>query len=145
MVHMPKLTLIRSVQIVLQLAVTITTTTLFAQAEPRPTAAETAEPAPPAPSTQEAPLLQLEAPPGRVVAPPVATHEVAPRTPTPLPAAPPQMPACDTSATPSPCEQPADAYHHDGFYLRISGETQYLAVTGSGPNGSASLKGLGSD
>ena len=85
----------------------ITTTTVFAQAAPPPTGAETAEPAPPATSTQEAPLLQLEAPPERVVAPPVATQEVAPRTPVARPVAPQQLPACEPSATPSPCEQPA--------------------------------------
>jgi hypothetical protein len=54
------------------------------------------------------------------------------------------LPACDISATPSPCSQPEDAYRHDGFYARLTNETQYLAFVGSGPDGSASVKGLGS-
>jgi hypothetical protein len=59
-------------------------------------------------------------------------------------AAPVATPACDTLAVPSPCAQPADAYHHDGFYLRLSGEIDYLAFLGlgRGPEQSASVKGV---
>lgn len=105
--------------------------------------AEQAEPTPPA---QDVPLLQLEASPERVVAPappPAPTQSIA-AAPPPEQAAQAPLPACDVSATPSPCTQPSDAYRHDGFYFRVSNETQYLALVGSGPEGSASVTGLGS-
>lgn len=113
----------------------LATTTLYAQAEPPP-------PPPPAAETTQPPLLQLEAPTDRVVAPPpVASPE---RAPVPLPLEQAPLPACDTRAEPSPCTQPDDAYRHDGFYFRVTNETEYLAFLGSGPDGDASVKGLGS-
>jgi hypothetical protein len=112
-------------------------TALYAQAEPPPTAAES--------PAAEVPLMQLEAPADRVIAPPPVNSPpppaVAAELPPPEPAPP---PACDQSATPSPCTQPSDAYRHDGFYFRLMNETQYFAVLGEGPDGSASVKGLGS-
>lgn len=89
--------------------------------------------------------MQLEAPTQHVVAPPPV------RSPEPAPAtfaapafeqAP--LEACERSATPSPCSQPRNAYRHDGFYLRITNETQFLGFYGKGPEGSASVKGLAS-
>lgn len=117
------------------LAALFFTTSLSAQAEPPPTAAEPAAP--------DVPQMQLEAPPEHVVAPPPV------RSPAPAPAAyvPPPvqepLPECELGAAPSPCEQPGNAYRHDGFYLRVTNETQYLAFQGKGPEGSASVKGLG--
>ena len=79
-----------------------------------------------------------------VVAPPPSV-----RSPEAAPAPPPSTwqapsPTCQLSGSPSPCEQPEDAYRHDGFYFRLFTETQYLAFAGRGPEGSASVKGLGS-
>jgi hypothetical protein len=106
----------------------LATPSAFGQAEPSPTAAEV---------QQEVPLMQLEAPPERVTAPAPAPAPLSAPEPAP-------PPACEVSAAPSPCTQPADAYRHDGFYFRVSNETQYLAFLGRGPEGDASVKGLGS-
>jgi hypothetical protein len=46
---------------------------------------------------------------------------------------------CTDRGEPSPCVQPHDAYRHDGFYLRLSGGPSYLAFSGSGPIGDASV------
>lgn len=56
----------------------------------------------------------------------------------------PTFPLCDTSGTPSPCVHPTDAYRHDGFYLRLTGGPSYVAFSGSGRSGGASVSGLGS-
>ena len=90
--------------------------------------------------------MQMEAPAERVVAPPpVAVPPQAAPAPVPTRAAYEEaLPACDQSATPSPCEQPSDAYRHDGFYFRLMNEAQYLAFLGEGRNGDASVKGLSS-
>jgi hypothetical protein len=91
------------------------------------------------------PLMQLEAPAERVVAPPpppAPTVSAPAYEEVPLPEqAPP--PACDQSATPSPCTQPHDAYRHDGFYFRLMNESQFFALYGEGPERDASIKGLG--
>lgn len=132
---------------------------LSAQAEPMPSPAETPAPEPvdtstdtstdtsaPAPSqpSQDVPLVQLEGPAEHVVTPqPIRSPEPAPALPAPPPPVPAPPPAWATRATSSPCAQPEDAYRHDGFYLRVLNETQYLAFVGSGPDGRASVKGLG--
>jgi hypothetical protein len=59
------------------------------------------------------------------------------------PVAPAALPLCRQHATPSPCIQPADAYRHDGFYLRVSGALGYVSFAGSGPSGDVSVSGLG--
>jgi hypothetical protein len=131
---------LRAATLAFQLVAMFATTTLHAQPAPPPSAADTEQPQP----TQDVPLMQLEAPADRVVAPP----PVASPPPAPAPFAPPpeqeSLPTCDTSAAPSPCTQPSDAYRHDGFYFRVTNETQYLAFLGSGPEGDASVKGLAS-
>jgi hypothetical protein len=50
---------------------------------------------------------------------------------------------CTQRGEPSPCVQPPDAYRHDGFYLRLSGGLSYLAFSGSGPIGDASVSDAG--
>lgn len=133
---MPELTLIRRLSIVL--AVTLPSATAFAQAEPPP---------PPAAEASQPPLVQLDAPSEHVVAPPPAQPQPAPQPRYELAPqarhAQPLLP-CRNSAEPSPCEQPDDAYRHDGFYFRLVGETGYFGAFGRGPDGKSSLEGLGS-
>ena len=130
----------RTLQLTGLLAAMVVTTTLSAQDAVQPAAAASAQP-----DSQQAPLMQLEADAERVVMPPpsAAPKEATP-APVPEPALPAELPACRPRAEPSPCTQPADAYQHDGFYLRFSTETDYLAVVGEGPDGSVSVKGLAS-
>jgi hypothetical protein len=130
--------LLRVASLALPLAVVLTTSSLSAQTEPLPAAADTSQP--------EVPLMQLEAPPEQVSAPPPPVSAPQPARPryTEVPLAEAPLPSCDTRATPSPCEQPVHAYRHDGFYFRFSNETTYLGFHGEGPEGKASIKGLGS-
>jgi len=68
---------------------------------------------------------------------PTATTATATPTPTPTPTTTPT-----TTTTPScPCPPPP---RHDGFYFRVSSGFAYSSVFGDGPNGSASVSGLGS-
>jgi len=95
--------------------------------------------------TSEVPQMQLDTPVEHVVAPPpVRRPEAAPAAALPPPAVQAPLPACELRARPSPCVQPEDAYRHDGFYFRLTTETQYLTFLGSGPEGDASVKGMGS-
>jgi hypothetical protein len=85
----------------------------------------------------------LSGPPGAYSGPP--TGAPAPSGPVAVPATPPPappLPACESSGKPSPCVQPADAYRHDGFYLRVGGGPGYGALFGSGPSGDASISGF---
>jgi hypothetical protein len=52
------------------------------------------------------------------------------------------LPYCDTRATPSPCLEPPSAYHHDGFYLRISAGPHYASFTGDGKSTDVSVHGF---
>jgi hypothetical protein len=89
--------------------------------------------------------MELDAPVDRVTAPPpLRGPEPTAAVSLPPPAVQAPMPACEVRASPSPCMQPEDAYRHDGFYFRLTTETQYLTFLGGGPEGSASVKGLGS-
>lgn len=140
MLSMPELTLIRRLSIVL--AVTLPTAGAFAQAEPPP------PPPPPAAETSQPPLVQLDATADHVVAPPPppAQPQLATQAPPRFAAEEIEQPLlpCRNDAEPSRCEQPHDAYRHDGFYFRLNGETGYFGVLGRGPDGKSSLEGLGS-
>jgi hypothetical protein len=48
-----------------------------------------------------------------------------------------------TTATTAPCAQPPGAYLHDGFYLRLGNGFGYVATSGDGPLGNASVSGVG--
>ncbi|HVW29855.1 MAG TPA: hypothetical protein VHC69_31040 [Polyangiaceae bacterium] len=52
------------------------------------------------------------------------------------------LPYCETRAVPSPCLQPPSAYHHDGFYLRISAGLHYASFTGDGKSTDVSVHGF---
>lgn len=127
---MANLNLVRSAA----LALAMSASAAVAAQDAPPTAAE---------ATQDPPLVHMEAPVDRVVAPPPASSppvHTAPAAPT-YEEVPP--PACEQSATPSPCTQPRDAYRHDGFYARLSNESGYVGFFGEGPDGDASIKGFG--
>lgn len=49
-----------------------------------------------------------------------------------------------TTASSAPCPQSPGAYRHDGFYLRFGSGLAYVAHSGDGPLGNASVSGLGS-
>jgi hypothetical protein len=132
---------LRAAPLAFQLAALLATTSLSAQAEPSPTTTDAPAQAP----TSEVPQMELDTPVDHVVAPPaVRPPQAAPAASLPPPVVQAPLPACELRASPSPCVQPEDAYRHDGFYLRIANETQYLGFLGSGPDGDASVKGLGS-
>jgi hypothetical protein len=101
-------------------------------------------PSPPPPAgSPDAPVM-LPGPPGAYsatpVGPPAPVAPIAAAGAPPPPAAP--LPPCENSGKPSPCAQPADAYRHDGFYLRLGGGVGYGSFSGTGPAGDASLAGF---
>jgi hypothetical protein len=105
---------------------------------PPPGPASASPPLPPPPSAEVAPppVPAQPFPPPPPFAAPVPVFNSYP------PFAAPSFPACTNHATPSPCVQPADAYRHDGFYLRFLGGVDYLSFSGTGPSGSASVSGV---
>jgi hypothetical protein len=94
-------------------------------------------------------LAQADAPAAPLAplpAPPAPTETSTPAVTTSPPPPPPSAPPAE--AAPAPREfvsGPAPRYRHQGFYLAAGGGVAVLSAWGSGPSGSASMTGVGSE
>jgi hypothetical protein len=99
--------------------------------QPLPPLPSGSAPAPSSPAPPPAPSAQPEAPVDATSAPPIVVPAA--------PAAP--APAAEAPSPAGPCGGEG-AFTHDGFYMRVSTGSGFLAFTGSGPAGDAHLTGV---